>query len=164
MVENFGIEDSMIYEINITVSSIYQRYPRPPKKEFISSSGYFMKMNERDAFAKIKELRNDGHCPIPENFFNQDSILCSDYDDIPSRVDISSDDSENVFGTIFMDDKFSSWVLVRFYWFWWWTLDGLDIFTKCSKAPDFSKDYIIIEKMELINPITKKTVFTMEKF
>ena len=147
MVEIFDINETMIYELIITVSSQFiERSPSivvsPASNDTLTASGYFMKMKKRDASDKITELRNSGNCPIPENFSNYYGIRHGDEDwDTPYTVENVV--AVNNFGTIIMDDEFSNW------------------FNANTNATD---KFAVIEKMELIDPTTRETAFTMDKF
>jgi hypothetical protein len=96
-----------LYEVNVTAVS-------PSSNETFTASGYFMNMKKRETIAKITELRNNGICPIPENFNNYYAIRYDDCDDTPCTVEnhvasYSIFDFMNKLGTIIMDEKYSDW-------------------------------------------------------
>lgn len=166
MAEFFGIDETMIYELIITVSSqfvIWNGFARyrispptdispdaerssivvsPASNETLTASGYFTKMNKRKASNKITELRNSGNCPIPENF-NIYYCIRHDDDDCATPYTVESLMPVNIFGTIIMDEGFSQWLIAN------------------TNAAD---KFAVIEKMWLIDPTTKETAFYMEKF
>jgi hypothetical protein len=165
MVEFSDIDETMIYELIITVSSqfiIYNGFARyrmspptdtpdiekssivvsPASNETLTASGFFMKTNKREASDKITELRNSGNCPIPENFNIYYGIRHDD-EDCATPYTVESLVPVNIFGTIIMDDGFSQWLIAN------------------TNAAD---KFAVIEKMWLIDPTTKETAFYMEKF
>ena len=73
----------VLCEVNVTAAT-------PSSNETFAASGYYMNMKKRETIAKITELRNNGICPIPENFNNYYAIM-------------------NKLGTIIMDEKYSDW-------------------------------------------------------